>query len=118
MKHLLVSLTGDAYGFVDTALAKRGLKRRIELTVPNFMMALAMSAETNLIAALPKQLVAMHAARFNIVSTKAPLPPRRDRIRAIVSKAALMDAGVAWLFGVIHDLPVVRKAGRRERGWV
>lgn len=63
MGHLL---TGDAHGFVDTALAERGLKRRIELTVPNFMMALTIIAETDLIAALPKELVAMHAARFLI----------------------------------------------------
>lgn len=118
MRHLLVSLTGDAHGFVDTALADRRLRRRIELTVPNFMMALAIIAETDLIAALPKQLVAMHAARFRVVSTKAPLPPRRDLIRAVVSRAALMDAGVAWLFGVIQDIPVVRKVSRRERASV
>lgn len=116
--HLLVSLTGNAHGFVDTALAERGLKRRIELTVPNFMMALAIIAETDLIAALPKQLVAMHAARFGIVSTKAPLPPRRDSIRVVASRAALMDTGVAWLFGVIHDIPVAKNAGRHERARV
>jgi DNA-binding transcriptional LysR family regulator len=103
MSHLLVSLTGDAHGFVDMALAERGMKRRIELTVPNFMMALAIIAETDLIGALPKQLVARHAARFRVVGTKAPLPPRRDLIRVVASRAALMDGGVAWLFGMIRD---------------
>ena len=57
MQHLLVSLTGDAHGFVDEMLAKRGLPRRVALTVPNFMMALALIAETDLIAALPRRLV-------------------------------------------------------------
>jgi DNA-binding transcriptional LysR family regulator len=102
-RHLLVSLTGNAHGFVDEALAERGRARRIALTVPNFMMALAIVAETDLIAALPKQLVALHAARFGVAIAKAPLPLRRDRIRAIASKAAMMDAGVAWLFGVLQD---------------
>ena len=74
MRHLVVSLTGDPYGFVDEALAEHGRSRRVALTVPNFMMALAVIAETDLIAALPRQLVAMHAARFGVVSTQAPLP--------------------------------------------
>ena len=103
MRHLLVSLTGDAHGFVDEALAKRGLSRRIELTVPNFMMALATIAETDLVGALPKHLVATHAARFGLVSLKSPLPPRRDPICAVASKAALMDTGVAWLFAALKD---------------
>ena len=46
MQHLVVSHTGDPYGFVDNALASRGLTRRIGLTVPNFMLALATIAET------------------------------------------------------------------------
>ena len=115
MQHLLVSLTGDAHGFVDEALAKRGLSRRIALTVPNFMMALAIVAETDLIAALPGQFLAMHAARFGVVSTKAPVPLRSDRIRAVASKAAMMDAGVAWLFGVLQETHPVGHIGRRKR---
>ena len=113
-RHLLVSLTGNAHGFVDEALAKHGRARRIALTVPNFMMALAIVAETDLIAALPKQLVAMHAARFGVAIAKAPFPLRSDRIRAIASKAAMMDAGVAWLFGVLQDTQKVRRIGRRK----
>jgi DNA-binding transcriptional LysR family regulator len=41
MRHLLVSLSGDAHGFVDVLLAERGLSRRVVLTVPSFMMALS-----------------------------------------------------------------------------
>jgi len=38
-QHLLVSLDGTPRGFVDELLAKRGLDRRIVLTVPTFMIA-------------------------------------------------------------------------------
>lgn len=114
MRHLLVSLTGDAHGFVDDALAKRGLSRRIALTVPNFMMALAIIAETDLIAALPKQFVTRHAARFGVIGTKAPLSPRLDHIRAVASKSAMMDAGVAWLFGLLRDTQQTSH-GKRKR---
>ncbi len=100
MQHLLVSLC-DAYGFIDEALARQRLARRIALTVPNFMMALALIAETDLIGALPRKLVAMHAQRFGLTSVEAPLPPMQYRIRAIAPKVALMDAGLAWLFDVL-----------------
>lgn len=114
-QHLLVSLTGDAHGFTDDALAARGLSRRIALTVPNFMMALAIISDTDLIAALPRHLVAMHAARFGVVGTKSPVPRRHDTIRAVASKAAMMDAGVAWLHGVLHDTQPSRRAGKSKR---
>lgn len=103
-QHLLVSLTGDAYGFVDDLLAERGLARRVALTVPNFMMALALLAGTDLIAALPRRLMAMHAERLGLTSMEAPIPLRQDAIRAVASRAAMMDAGVAWLFETLKDL--------------
>ena len=116
MRHLLVSLTGDAHGFVDDMLAKEGRSRRIALTVPNFMMALSLVAETDLIAALPSRLVAMHAARYGLTSSELPLPARRDQICAVAPKSAMMDAGVAWLFGVLHGAgETTRSAGRKRR---
>jgi DNA-binding transcriptional LysR family regulator len=114
-EHLLVSLAGDAHGFTDEALDKRGLSRRVAVTVPNFMMALAIVSGTDLLAALPKHLVAAHAARFNVVATKPPLPPQRDTIRAVASKAAMMDAGVAWLYGLLRDTQASRRAGKSKR---
>ena len=55
-------------------------------------------AETDLIATMPRRFVAMHAARFAVVSREVPLRLRTFSIRAAVPKAALMDAGLAWLF--------------------
>jgi DNA-binding transcriptional LysR family regulator len=101
MQHLVVSLTGDAHGFVDRVLARQGCSRRIALTVPNFMFALAVIAETDLISALPRRFVAMHAQRFGVVALEAPLPLDRFRLHAIAPKAAMMDAGLAWLFDVL-----------------
>jgi DNA-binding transcriptional LysR family regulator len=113
-RHLLVSQTGDARGFVDDALAKRGQKRRIALTVPNFMMALAIIAESDLIGALPKQFVRRYARRFGAVDTKAPFPLRSDDLCAIASKSAMADAGVAWLFKVLKDTQRAGSGGRRS----
>ena len=69
-QHLLVSQSGDSYGFVDKMLAEHGLSRRVALTVPNFMQALAVIAETDLIVAIPRHFLALHARRFDLTMTE------------------------------------------------
>lgn len=95
-QHLVVSLTGDPHGFVDEVLAQSGLSRRVALTVPNFMFALAVIAQTDLVCALPARFAAAHAKRFGLVVAEAPLPLGRFRLNAVVPEVAMMDAGVAW----------------------
>jgi DNA-binding transcriptional LysR family regulator len=97
LEHLVVSHTGDASGFVDVELAKKGLARRVALTVPNFMFAPSVLAETGLVSALPRRFVEVHGVRFGVVAVKAPLPLPRFSINVVVPKVAMMDAGLAWL---------------------
>jgi DNA-binding transcriptional LysR family regulator len=102
-QHLLVTLDGDPRGFVDELLAKRGLKRRIALTVPTFLMALTHLSSSDLLAALPRRLVERHAARFALAVVELPLKRKSDLIQAVATKAAIMDAGIAWLMELIVD---------------
>ena len=115
MQHLVVSHAGDAYGFVDEVLAKQGQSRRIALTVPNFMFALAVIAETDLITALPRRFAALHAPHFGVVTVEAPLPLGRFRLTAIAPKAAMMDAGLAWFFNVLAGAESEPGDNRRSR---
>ena len=101
MRHLVVSLSGDPYGFVDEALAQQGRARHLALTVPNFMFALAVLAETDLISALPRRFAERHAARFGVAIVDAPLPLGSFRLQAISPSAAVADAGLTWVFGVL-----------------
>jgi DNA-binding transcriptional LysR family regulator len=102
-QHLLVSLDGDPRGFVDELLVKRGLRRRIVLTVPTFMMALTHLSSSDLIAALPRRLVERHAARFALAVAELPLKRKSDQIQAVATKAAIMDAGIDWLMKLIVE---------------
>jgi DNA-binding transcriptional LysR family regulator len=102
---LVVSLTGDAHGFVDDALARENRARRIALTVPNFMMALAMVAGSDLIAALPQRLIRRHARRFGVVGVTAPIELPHFRISVIVPKAALADEAICWLTDLLKSAP-------------
>jgi DNA-binding transcriptional LysR family regulator len=102
MQHLVVSHSGDPHGFVDEQLERQGRARRTALTVPNFMFALAVIAETDFISALPRQFVAMHAARYGVVALEPPLALPGFRLNAVVPKVAMMDAGLAWLFDLLE----------------
>lgn len=52
LSHLLVSPENERFGLVDAALAKRGLKRRLALTLPQMYAAPALVARSDLIATL------------------------------------------------------------------
>ena len=107
--HLLVSSSADPRGFVDEALRKRGRKRRVALTVPSFMVALEHVAHSDLLVALPRQLVRRHAARFGLVAVELPLKRKPDPIQAVTTKAALLDVGVTWLMETLISLFAARR---------
>ena len=121
MEHLVVSHTGDVLGFVDVELARKGLARRVALTVPNFNFALSVLAETEMVSALPRRFVEIHGARFDIIAVKAPLPLPRFSINIVVPKVAMMDAGLAWLVQLLGQARTgsgelaVPRSGKRNR---
>jgi DNA-binding transcriptional LysR family regulator len=99
---VMVSVSGDPHGMVDRLLATRGLSRRVVLTVPHFLQALAVVAETDLVAALPRQFAARHGARFDVLVSEPPMPLMASPIRAIAPHAATADAGLAWLLELLE----------------
>jgi DNA-binding transcriptional LysR family regulator len=101
-QHLVVSLTGDPHGFVDDLLARKKLARRVALTVPNFMFALAVVAQSDLICAMPRRFAASHAARFGVVAVDPPIPLGRFKLSIVVPEVALMDEGIAWLVALLQ----------------
>lgn len=115
MQHLVVSQSGETPGFVDDALAKQNRSRRIALTVPNFMFALAVISDSDLICALPRRFAFLYAARFGVVSREAPLPLRLFRLNAVAPGAAMADMGLAWLFGVVGQSTGGQKRDSRSQ---
>lgn len=111
-QHLVVSVTGDPHGFVDQVLAREGLSRRVALTVPNFMFACAILSATDLLCAVPRRFAELYAADFGVALEDSPLPLGAFRLNAFVARAALMDAGVAWLLDRLRAVA----GGGREAG--
>lgn len=74
--HLLVSGQGEPRGPIDAALARQGLSRRVGAVVPTFLLALRFLEESDLIAALPTQMLPQKiAGRFAIFDPPIPLDP-------------------------------------------
>ena len=70
-KHLMVATTGKAFGFVDYLLEAKGLKRRVAMTVNQFLVAPAIIRQSNMILTVSKRV----AARFRLDKVKVfPLP--------------------------------------------
>ena len=82
--------------------------------MPDFATGLATVADTDLIAAMPRRFVAMHAPRFGLVSREVPLRLRKYLIRAVATKAAMMDHGLAWLLGTLQQAANGGEAPRRQ----
>src|SRR6187551_3397910 len=110
--HVMVSVSGDPHGPVDKLPAERGLTRRVVLTVPNFLHALSMVAETDLVAALPRKFAQRHARRYQVEITEPPIPLMASPIRAIAPSAATADAGLVWLLEMLGH--AAKEAVRRK----
>jgi DNA-binding transcriptional LysR family regulator len=78
----------------------------VALTVPHFMLALAVVADSDLLTVLPRRFAARHAPGLGVVTRDAPLALDRSLLNAVSPEAALMDQGVAWL------LDQLERAGR------
>lgn len=101
--HIVVSVSGDPTGPVDEELARRNLRRRVMLTVSNFMQALAIVAESDLVAALPRHFARKHAGRYSVSISEPPFPMLSAPLRAVFPEVAARDAGLAWLVGVLES---------------
>lgn len=74
LDHVIVSPDGGGFhGVTDTALAERGMTRRVALSVPHFLFLGAVLASTDLVAMVPSRLVRGNAA-LQVVEPPIEIP--------------------------------------------
>ena len=71
-RHLLVSFSGRPFGFVDEALAARGLKRRVVLTVNQFFTAGRVVSASDLLTVLPRHFVRVTGMASDLALRELP----------------------------------------------
>ena len=94
--HTLVASDASRHGIVDDKLAETGQARRVVLSLPQFMPALAVLSRSNLIATLPARLVDGHAERFGLVAKEPPLALRSFDIKILRHRRDLKNPAITW----------------------
>ena len=83
------------------------------LSVPSFLWALTVIADGDLVATLPRTLVRAHGERFGVTALEPPLPFGPTRVRVVATRAAMNDAGIAWLVALLaREAPKARRGER------
>ncbi|WP_144820912.1 LysR family transcriptional regulator [Marinobacter piscensis] len=103
-RHLLVTMSGDAHGFVDSYLDQKGLSRRIATTVNHFSIVPQVLRETNLIAAVP-ELISQDCGFVNgLWMGELPFEVDPTSLYLIWHARHDRDPGVIWMKGHIERL--------------
>jgi DNA-binding transcriptional LysR family regulator len=94
---ILVSQTGDPVGFVDHILSEHGLRRRVVMTVPHFLVVPFVLARTDLVATLPGRLAHAFTRLLDLVALPPPFDQRRFPLAMVWNERVSADPGLDWL---------------------
>src|SRR5699024_3926810 len=95
--HLLVSLSGDAIGFVDAKLRPLGLKRRVAMTVDHFSLVPRILEGSDLISVVPYGTIAESACRGELWATRPPIDISPVTVSMLWHKRNERNADQRWL---------------------
>lgn len=96
-KHLLVTLTGEATGFIDLLLQEQGLKRRVVLTVNQFVVAPRILANSDLIAVLPTRIAEMGDFTNQLCCLSLPMEISPSVLKMMWHERNNLDPAQMWL---------------------
>ena len=96
-RHLLVSFSGRAYGFVDEALAAIGQQRRIVLTVNQFFTAGRVVVNSDLLTVLPRHFVPTTGMAKELVLHELPFDVPPVQVHALWHRKRQQDTAHQWL---------------------
>lgn len=105
LDHLHVSLAGEPHGHVDEILAQQGLRRRIVATIGHFLLTPHVLAQTDLVAAEPRRLLAPMATSMGLTLLPLPLPLEAASFPVSVVWHARVrnDDGYNWLHAMLAE---------------
>jgi DNA-binding transcriptional LysR family regulator len=96
-RHLLVSFSGRAFGFVDEALALEGRARRVVLTVNQFFTAGKVVANSDLLTVLPRHFISVTGFADQLVQRELPFEVPVIHVDAVWHHRQDNNSAHAWL---------------------
>lgn len=110
-RHMLVSFSGRAFGFIDESLASLGRERQVVLTVNQFFTAGRVVANSNLLTVLPRHFVSVTGIADQLELRPLPFDVSPVHIDAVWHRRSQQRSAHMWL-----RQAVVRAAGRAFTG--
>ena len=96
-RHVAVIIRGQNEDLIDTWLRSKGIERKITLVVPGYIEALHVAARTDLVAFVPRRLIAALSKQLSLATITPPLDPGIDEQFMFYPTRAQMDPGSIWL---------------------
>lgn len=96
-RHMLVSFSGRAYGFIDESLASLGRKRQVVLTVNQFFTAGRVVANSNLLTVLPRHFVRVTGIAGQLVLRPLPFDVAPVHVDAVWHRRSEQQSAHMWL---------------------
>ncbi|WNV08204.1 LysR family transcriptional regulator [Tardiphaga sp. 709] len=96
-RHVAVVLRGQSEDLIDDWLHSKKLERRIALVVPSYIEALHVAARTDLVAFVPRRLIAALAQPLSLTTIAPPFDPGNDEQFVFTPTRAQFDSGSIWL---------------------
>ncbi|MDT8990238.1 LysR family transcriptional regulator [Curvibacter sp. APW13] len=103
-RHMLVSFSGRAYGFVDEALASLQKSRRVVLTVNQFFTAGRVAVQSDLLAVLPRRFVGVTGFADQLLIRELPFRVPPIQVDAVWHPRHQGSGAHAWLRDLIAAL--------------
>lgn len=96
-RHVGVIIRGNSEDLIDTWLRSRGIARNMSLVVSGYLEALHVTARTDLVAFVPRRLIAALSKPLGLMAVAPPLDPGLDQQFMFHPTRAQMDPGSIWL---------------------
>ncbi|HEX3764554.1 MAG TPA: LysR family transcriptional regulator [Kofleriaceae bacterium] len=103
-RHVAVIGTDRAADYIDAWLREQDIERRIALTVPSYLQALRVAAQTDLVAFVPSRLVAALRGPLALQVIRPPLDPGVDVQVMAFPRRAHADPASIWLRTLIAEI--------------
>lgn len=102
-RQLLVTTSGNTFGFVDHALQRQGLSRRVAVTVNHFSAVPKLLTNSDLIAVVPRIVAGGTQFRSELWLTEPPLEVESKPIYLIWHTRHDNDPGLTWMRQLVEE---------------
>src|SRR5712675_2340775 len=113
-RHVAVVIRGQNEDLIDGWLRSKGIERRIALVVPGYIEALHVAARTDLVAFVPRRLIAALANPLSLITVTPPFDPGIDEQFMFYPTRAQMDPGSIWLRTLMLGIGREMERGKRK----